>query len=810
MIRNYFKIAWRNLIKDKLQTGINLLGLTIGMASCLVILVYVIAQLGYDTHYADAESIYRIRTKIKKINGNSPDTDWGCASPPIAPAMKADFPEVTEACRIVYFGEDRTPLLKVEGSDEGYYEPRGYVADSTFFKVFDYPLIEGNTKALYAPNTVVLSSTLAKKLFKDTSALNKIIVLVNRDFEAKYTVTGVFNEDYGKTHLNPNYITCMQSPGVGNFVIHRQNFATHNFVHSYVKLKKGTSAANLEKKLPAFLNARGAKHLANMGFQKTLLLQPLEDIHLRSKGIASPIEPVSDIGYLYAILILGTIILLVACVNFINLSTARASKRAKEIGIRKVIGAGKASLTGQFLGESVLLSLFAVVISIPLVMLLLPLINDVMQSNLTVAQFLDVKILMAFIVLGIATGLLAGTYPAIILSAIKPVRILKGVFNPQSNSGNLRKGLVVFQFVISITLITSVIVITQQLKYAQSADMGFDKENLVAINLGTTESMGQFEPLRTKLEAIPGISGVSGTNGYPSFHVRDDTGLYLPGQDPSNQTIVFQNGVDDNYFKTVGTTLLKGRNLRPGDNERGNIIVNEATLQAFDISLENAVGSKLIQTFDGRTIHFEIVGVVENYLFASLKEAINPIMNYYDSTPDWMIVKTESANLKSLIPQMENAWKTINPNTPFVYNFIDNEVAKLFVEEQRLSKISSLFTFLAILISCLGLFGLVSFVAEQMKKEIGIRKVLGASIQTVVRLMTKDYIMLVAIAFVIAAPIAYYLMQQWLEDFTYRIEVEWWVFLLAGGFALGIAFLTVGFQSVKSAMANPIQSLRTE
>ncbi len=811
MIRNYFKIAWRNLIKDKLQTSINLLGLTIGLVSCLSIFVYVMAQFGYDAHYADADSIYRIRTEIKNLDNNSIN-NWAGASPPIAPAMKADFPEVLEICRVVYFGDRSTSLLRVEGRDEGYYETGGYVADSTFFKLFDYPLIEGNAKdALKAPNTVVLSSTLAKKLFRNESALNKTLTVGNTDFKTKYTVTGVFNEDNGKTHLNPNYIVGMQSLGVGNFVCNAQNFATHNFVYSYLKLKEGTEASSLEKKLPTFLKDRGSKDFANFaGFQKTLFLQPLTDLHLYSKDVDSQIEAVSDIENLYAMLILGFIILLVACINFINLSTARTSKRAKEIGVRKVVGAGKGSLVGQFLGESVLLSLFAVVISIPLVILLLPFINEITQGNLTISNFFDVRVLLLFIIVAIVTGIVAGIYPALILSKIKPVRVLKGVFTPQFGNGNFRKGLVVFQFVVSIVLIATVTIITQQLKYAQNIDMGFDKENLIAINMGTDDAVKNFNSLRTKLSTVSGISDVAGSNNYPSLPIRDDVGVYLPGQDPSSQTFVFDNKVSDNYFKTVGTKLLSGRDLHIGDNQQGNVIVNEATLQKFNIPLENAISSKLMVKNGNKTNEFEIVGVVEDYLFASLKETINPMIIFYHDRPNWLIAKTNTADLETLITQLEDTWKTINPNTPFVYTFVDEQVGKLFIEEQRLGKISSLFTFLAILISCLGLFGLVSFVAEQKKKEIGIRKVLGASVQTVVKLMTKDYIVLVVIAFIIATPIAYYLMQEWLADFKYRIDIKWWVFLLAGGFALGITFVTVGFQSVKSALANPIKSLRTE
>jgi predicted permease len=810
MFRNYFKIAWRSLWKNKLQTGINLLGLTVGTVCCLSILVFVFAQIGYDTHHNDAESLYRIRTKNKSIGNSSIDSDFGTAGPPMAFAMKEDFPEVIEACRIVYFGSSNGDLLRVSGSDKGYYEDRGYLADSTVFKLFHYTFIEGNPKsALQAPNTVVLSSALSKKLFGTEKALNQTLVSGSGEDEFNLTVTGVFEENTAKSHLNPNYIMSMNTPGQGQFVLDFQNYATNNFVHSYLKLAPGANAKSIEKKLPEFLQRRGAKDLEKAGFDKTLLLQPVEDIHLYSKGIEMQVDAVSDIEYLYTLLILAFFIQLVACVNFINLNTARANKRAKEIGIRKTVGATKSTLVGQFLGESVLLSLIASILSIPLAVLAMPFVNMLTQGDISWVGLFDWRILTALLALGLATGLVAGIYPALVLSSIKPIKVLKGSMLVNSGGGNFRKALVVFQFVVSIALISSVLIITKQVRFAQNKDMGFKENGLLAVRLGTDEVSHEFEAIKSELKNVSGVAEISGSNKFPSEPILGDLGLYLPGKNPYNTTKVYYNGVSEDYFKTVGTKLLAGRPFRNTDGDP-EIIVNKATIDAFNIPLEKAIGSKLVQTYEGKPYEYEIVGIAEDYHFASLKSAIDPLLLFKESSPQWLILKAETSDYDRLLTDLDTRWKATNPNTPFVYTFVDKEVEKLYAEEQRLGKISVVFTILAILISCLGLFGLVSYVAEQKKKEIGIRKVLGASVQTVVKLLTKEFVVLVLTAFVIASPLAYYAMQNWLQDFTYRIDISLWVFLVAGLIALMITLLTVSFQAIKAAIANPVKSLRTE
>lgn len=808
MIKNYFKIAWRSLQKNKLQTGINLLGLTVGTICCLSILAYVFAQLGYDKHHDDAETVYRVRTIID--DPSTPQFNAASSSPPIAMAMKEDFPEVIEATRLVYMGEGTENLIRATDSNTGFYEPRGYYADATVFNIFKFNFLEGNpSMALVEPNTVVISSSLAKKLFGDIPVLNKTIISGSGDEQLTLTITGVFDDSVkDKSHLNPNYLVTMDTPGLGNFVRTNQNFATQNFIYSYIKLNKAESATQVENKLPEFLEARGAKDFAAVGFTKQLVLQKVSDIHLHSKGISRQIGLVSDITYLYLLITLALFIQLVACVNFINLSTARANKRAKEIGVRKTIGADKKSLIGQFLGESVLLSLLATLISIPLTALLLPLVNQLTQGNVSYVSLLDWRVLFILFLLGIVTGLIAGIYPALILSSIKPIRVLKGSVAFKPGGTMFRKALVVFQFIISIGLIAIVSIITEQVRFAQNKDMGYNEDNLIAIRLGTEEAYMQYQTLKTNMSQISGIKSVSGCNLYPSQFVRGDLGAHLPGGDSKNQILVKHNGINTDYLKTVGTKLLVGRELRSEDENQ--IIVNKATIDALNIKLEDAIGSKMLSAYEDNIDTYEIVGVTEDFHFASLKEEVQPIMMYLDNSLDWLIVKTEANDFENILNQMETAWKQINKTTPFVYTFVDKETEKLIAEEKRLANISVVFTSLAILISCLGLFGLISFMAEQKKKEIGIRKILGASVNTVMKMLTKDFFVLIIIAFFIATPLAYYLMENWLQDFTYRISISWWVFAIAGMLTLLITLITVSFQAIKAATANPVNSLRTE
>jgi len=437
------------------------------------------------------------------------------------------------------------------------------------------------------------------------------------------------------------------------------------------------------------------------------------------------------------------------------------------------------------------------------------LVNELTNASLVYQDLLNWRIILILIVLGIFTGLVSGIYPAIILSSIKPIKALKSAAILQSGNGVFRKVLVVFQFIVSISLVAAVIILTQQFRFAQTKDLGFKKENLLALRIGTDEASSKFESLKSSFLNISGVLNVSSGNYAPSEVILNDNGLYLPGGNREKNTVVKRQGISDGYFETMNIPLVKGRDFTITDTT-DQIIVNQATLTAFNIKEEDALSSRLMQSFGEETYEMRIIGVAKDYHFASLKQEIAPLFLYKEDEPNWLFIKTQTSNYQQLLSDLEQQWKATVKNVPFDYRFVEKEVEQLYDEEKRLGQISIVFTVLAILISCLGLFGLVSYVAEQKKKEIGIRKVLGASISSVVQLLTKDSLKLVGIAFIIATPIAYYFMQRWLEDYTYRIDIQWWVFALAGSFALLITLFTVGFQSVKSALANPVKSIRTE
>ena len=657
MFKNYLKIAWRNLTKNKQQTIINLFGLTIGTVSCLVILLYVFDQMGYDEHHDRAESIYRLRTEIDGASLGADDINTAGASPPIAFAMKEDFPEIEETTRVVLVDLFNVDIIRAAGQESGFYESKAYLADSTLFKVFNYRLLEGDDKALNEPSTLILSTSLSKKLFGGEKALDKTVEISGYDGDPlRLTVKGVFDENYGKSHLKPNYIISMNTPGLGAFVKGSDNYAQSNFAYSYVKLKPGASAIALEKKLPEFLERRAGSDLEAINMKKELFLQKVTDIHLYSKGITSQIDRVSDIQYLYLLLTLALFIQLVACINFINLSTARANKRAKEIGVRKVVGANRKSLVYQFLGESLLLSFFSILASIPIVLILLPFINELAQSDLGYLNLLRFEIVFSLLGIGLLTGLIAGIYPALVLSSIKPLLAIKNVVNLNSGNSGLRRGLVVFQFVISIVLISTVIIVVQQFNYTQQKNLGYEKNNLIGIQLNTRNARDKYEGLKSEFLKVPGVTEISGSRIAPAEDVINSAGFYLPGGNPENRTQAQLNFVARNYLKTMGIPLSKGRNFRESDSTQ--IIVNEATLKMFGIDSEKALSSALLTGPQGI---YEIVGVVGDFHFSSLKEAIQPLVLFRDNDPHRLLLRFETSNYSDLMANLENVWKKMLP-----------------------------------------------------------------------------------------------------------------------------------------------------
>ncbi|WP_435357054.1 ABC transporter permease [Emticicia sp. SJ17W-69] len=809
MIRNYLKIAFRNLFRNKMFSFLNILGLTAGTVCCLYILVYVKDQYGYDTHHKDASNIYRLRSYIE-FNKDQPIFNSCTVSPVIAPTMKKDFPEVLEYTRVLGFFTSKNNILGVEGKTETFTQEKGYLVDSTFFKVFNYRFVEGSPEhSLDAPYTAVLSSAVAKKLFGDEKAINKRIKIGNNVSVATYTVTGVFDENFGKSHLKPTFLVNLNSGGLGEFARNDTEWGGNNFMYAYIKLSPKANAQALEAKIPAFLKRYGEKRMAELGMKKQVFMQKLTDIHLYSKGIQNQVGKVSDISFLYILLTIAAFIQLIACINFVNLTTARSVRRAKEVGVRKAVGAFRSALVGQFLGESLLIAFIAILLALPIVLILLPFLNSLTDSSLTINLLQDFDIVFITILIALLTGFVAGVYPAIYLSNFKPVSVLKGTFKFNPASVLLRKSLVVFQFSIAITLIIGVLVISKQLAFIQDKDLGFEQNQKIVFSLPTDQAKGQFNALKNELLNQKQVKSLGGTTYYPSLQILQDMRVFKAGGSMNQGFLIKNNGVEQDFFKTMGIKMIAGRNFMPSDTNN-QVILNEKAVADLKLTPETAIGTQIFNGVGNNIRTFTVIGVHKNYNNNSLKTDIDPMFSYYDVYPDYVVLDAQTKDYASLLSNIEQVWKKLIPDAPFEYTFLDEDIQRLYVEEKTLRKIINSFTFIAILISCLGLFGLAMFTAEQRTKEIGVRKVLGASVLSITTLLSKEFLKPVLIALVIASPLAYFAMDKWLQGFVYHINIEWWLFALAGILVVVIALLTVSYQSIKAALMNPVKSLKTE
>ncbi|MBK7871956.1 MAG: FtsX-like permease family protein [Saprospiraceae bacterium] len=610
--------------------------------------------------------------------------------------------------------------------------------------------------------------------------------------------------------MQANYFLSMNSSGIGNYVLSNNEWVGNNFPNAYINLRPNTSVANLESKLPAFLEKYAAERLRLSGMKKSLKLQPITSIHTTTIYNAEPSKPVST-TLLSVLLAIAVLIQVIACINFMNLSTARAAKRAREIGIRKVVGAQRQALIGQFLSESLIIAFLAMAVAVPLVIGVLPYLNQMTGVELSAEFLKDKQVWLGILTLGLITGLLAGSYPAFYLSGFQPLNVLKSKIINLGGNLNLRQALVVFQFVLAIGLIISVVIINSQLKFIQKKDLGYDPNQKIVVPFRTSEALQSANSYRDAIRQIPGVQAVSRANNYPSQFVFNDMHFYKQGSDMNAAHGIQFMRVDQFFLKTLDINLLKGRDFNPTDTI-GRVIVNEATLQTLGIEADQAVGQYLYSDREEGRIGWEIVGVMKNFNFNSLYSEVTPFLFVYsnDDYNPQMIIKAETEDYAKFISQLETTWKSQVPAVPFEYTFIDQEVQQQYEADRRLSRIINSFTFLTILISCLGLFGLAMFTAEQRTKEIGIRKVLGAGVSNIITLISKDFIKLVIIAMIIASPVAWWGMNKWLGDFAYRVDIQWWMFVLAGVAAIAVALITVSFQAIKAALANPVDSLRSE
>lgn len=808
MLFNYIKIAWRNILRNPGYAAINIVGLSMGVACCLLLSLYVQDELSYDQHHNNLNDIYRIVSHFE--GSNVAFSELATASPPIAMTMKEELPEVLTATRALNPPTAGQNLIKY--GDKLFYETNGFLADSTFFEIFKYDLLEGNpANALTLANTLVISEKLSKRLFGDEPALDKFVSISQGGQLRQYKVTGVFAQNH-KSIIDANFFISMMSEGWGEWIRTEgtRNWAGNNFVPSYLKLVPGHNKAAVEKKMNEVLMKYGAEELKAMGMRKSLSLEPVKDIYLKSAVGQSP-----RITNLYIVASIAAFILLIACINFMNLSTAKAAKRATEIGIRKTIGAYRSSLITQIFGEAILIVLFALVLGIVLVQVGLPIFNNLTDKNVSFNTENIYYFIGAAFAVTLLTGLLAGSYPAFYLSSFQPAQVLKGKMSLGHSAGRLRQGLVVFQFMIAIALVCGIFIITQQLQFMQNKDLGFNAKAKIVLPLRTDAARNQYDGLKKEVEKINGVAAVSGATYTPGSRIFNDMLFYPDGGNMENAVDIMNNNIDLGYMEMLDMKLLAGRNFNDNRVSESNnkMIINRSAATRLGFTPEKIVGQPLHFDWRGKKYDFEVVGVMEDYHQVSLHEQIQPTaFALIDSTKrlNYLLVDATTGKFQETIDGIEKIWKAQVLDTPFEYSFLDETIGKQYQEDRRASGIITTFAFIAMLICSLGLYGLSSYMAERRFKEIGIRKVMGASVGQITMMMSSEFVKLVLIAFVIATPLAWWGMNKWLDSFAYRISINWLVFALAGLIALLIALLTVSFESVKSATSNPVKSLRSE
>ena len=800
MIKNYFKTAWRNLWRNKVFSAINILGLSIGLACCILMFLFIQNELSFDKYHRNARNIYRI-TSIAE--GPSGRTNLAVTPAPWAPIMKKDYAEI----------ENYTRLLKAEKTDIGepgqkhLYETELLYADSTFLDVFSVGLEKGNPKkALDQPNSIILTSEAARKYFGDQDPIGKTLEVNSFLGRVTAQVTAITTKLPANSHFTFNAVVSLQTLG------DLSNFWGFHMFQTYVVLKDNTSVADLEKKFPGFVS----KYIINnprADGKQDIHLQPLTSIHLRSDMVGE-LGINGDMTYIYVFAGVAIFILLIACFNFTNLSTARSLSRAKEVGLRKVVGADRKQLFSQFLGETAFFAFISLLVALVLALIILPVFNHLSERELHIDFSKNYGLAIVLILLIIAVGVVAGLYPAAVLSAFRPVEVLKGKFIKGSKGVSFRKLLVTLQFVVSIGLIASTILLTGQLNFLKNKKLGFDKENVVVLTLPKDMDSTRLASFKSSLLTNPSILSVAGASSVPGVNIPTNQ-VNDGNTDLTKAQSVQMLFIDNDFVRTMKMKLLAGRNFaedQPTDKTEGFIVNEEAVRKMGWKNAADAIG-KTIQWVRPEIVikKGKVLGVVENFNINPLKSAVQPLVMHYSALRfQYLYVRLNQNNARTLTAIVAKKFNEFYPKQSFEYSFLDDNLNAMYNRENRLGAIFSYFSFLAIVIACLGVLGLSLYSIQQRIKEIGIRKVLGAGVLSITGGLLKEFVKPVCIAAVIATPIAWYMMNKWLEDFAYRITISWWVFAVAGIVALLIATLTVSIQAIRAALVNPVKSLRTE
>jgi putative ABC transport system permease protein len=796
MIKNFLLIAVRNLRKDFGYNLLNILGLTMGITFSLFLIFYIKDELSYDKYNKNADRIYRINSYIQEKDKN---TDWALSQLPVGPTAKKDYPEVEEQVRFV--NRERTLFKNGENS---FYETKIYYVDSTVFKIFTYHFLEGNpATALNEPFNIVISKTLAEKYFgKTTPAIGKTL----RTVYDVYKVNGVIEDVPHNSHLRFDMLISMSTLLRAN-PNGQENWGSFNNF-TYLLFKPRTNPKNFNKKLDDVYRKFVEPIFSKFNVKMKYDLQNVTSIHLHSNLQYEP-EELGSMSYIWIFSTVAFFMLLIACINYMNLTTARSARRAKEIGIRKVTGSSKKQLVAQFLGESLLTSLVAVMLSIGLAIVLLSLFNSISGKSFTISSLFEPSNILLLLTVFLFTGFVGGSYPAFYLSSFQPVGILKGALSKASGNINLRRTLVVLQFSISMIMLICTWVVYSQLSYVRKKDLGFNKDQVMTVTVNTGEDeRGKIFAMNNDFRALPGLKFVGTGNSYPG----------APNVNLNLFTVQTENGyidkavecyaVDENYFGALGIKIIKGRNFSGLPDTLHSIVVNEAMVKHF--AWNEPIGKRVKFPGDTSGNYLEVVGVFKDFNQKSLYNPIAPLLMFYGPNGNVIQLKMDGANMKSSIAKVEAAWKKYFPQLPFEYKFLDQDYNSQYTADQKRGKIFAAFSILTIIITCLGLLGLTAFTTQQRQKEISIRRVLGASTMEVVTIVTRNYLWLALIAAAIAFPVAWYFMDKWLKVFPYNTGLSVVPFVVSACIILITALATASFHSAKAAWTKPVKSLRTE
>lgn len=786
MFRNYLKLAFRNLSRQKAFSVINISGLAIGLASSLIILLWVQDETSYDRFHSKADRTYRLTAAAVGL-------EVAITPAPVGPAIQAAFPEIVHNTRV--WREGGVLLQKDEIKFE---EPNAFYAEPSLFDVFDFELLHGDKKtALSDVRSVVISEATARKYFGTTDVLGKTI---NKGKNEQFTITGVLAKYKGHSHLQFDVIFPWAHLATWYENVKTENWGNFDF-YTYVTFdtpKDATYLAEFLRKFDALYKEHDRQVESHFG------VQPIADIHLHSQLMAD-VPGNGSYQYVAALTIIAVVIVLIGCINFMNLSTARSARRAKEVGLRKVAGALRMQLIKQFLGESIIVTLISLVIALLLVVVALPFINGVVEKQLTL-DLVDIDLFIGVAAVTIITGLVSGVYPALVLSGFTPIKVLKKDVKGGAGGSVFRNVLVVTQFMISIVLLVGTTVVYQQLSFIRQRDIGYNKENLLYTSIHGWDD-GRQKRWRAAFQSHPETFNVTFTNSLPTDLVSGTVDVRWQGKDPAKQMMFANLFVDENFIPVFNMNLAAGRNFNHeirGDS--ANYLVNETAATMMGFTTESAIGQQ-VEMWGNKG---QIVGVIKDFNFKPLREAIEPMILRPNTWGNTVIIKVEAGKMQETIAAMEQVWNNNENVYPFSYNFVDQDLENLYKNEKQIGTLFSTFALLAIFISCLGLYGLSAYIAEQRTREIGIRKALGASISGIVYLLATRFVVPVLVAMIIAAPLAWYLMNQWLSGFAYKIDFNWLFVAGAGALALIISLATVSFESIKAARINPVTSLRSE